>query len=103
MPLRRILASLALAPALAAKPDTRYSFSLSTFSPEGRVQQIEFAFKAVEKGPPAAAVATPEGVVVAKAARAPEAGADVGESPHLVRVTESIVATYAGLPADFRA
>ena len=90
--------------ALAAAKTSPYSFSLSTFSPEGRIQQIEFAGKAVDNGPPCAAITTSDGVVLAKAYKRASEKALVVEntSLHILRVTETTIATYAGLPADFR-
>ena len=91
--------------ALAAAKTSPYSFSLPTFSPEGRIQQIEFAGKAVDNGPPCAAITTRDGVVLAKAYKKASDKALVvdGHSLHILRVTETTLATYAGLPADFRA
>ena len=90
--------------ALAAAKTSPYSFSLSTFSPEGRIQQIEFAGKAVDNGPPCAAITTRDGVILAKAFKKAGDKALVveGHSLHILRVTETTIATYAGLPADFR-
>ena len=93
----------ALAGCSGGGPTSPYSFSLTTFSPEGRLHQIEFAFKAVEAAPPCAAIVLEGGVVLAKAARAGSRGSDEERSPHVCRVTERVSATYAGLPADFRA
>ena len=88
----------------AAAKTSPYSFSLSTFSPEGRIQQIEFAGKAVDNGPPCAAITTRDGVVLAKAYKKSSDKSLVVErqSLHILRVTETTIATYAGLPADFR-
>ena len=87
----------------AAAKTSPYSFSLSTFSPEGRIQQIEFAGKAVDNGPPCAAITTRDGVVLAKAYKKGEKALVVKDhSLHILRVTETTIATYAGLPADFR-
>ena len=101
--LRRVRCALLLATAAGAATNSPYSFSLSTFSPDGRLQQIEFAFKAVERALPAAAVICADGVVLAKCVRKGDEGLGCAESPHVCRVTEAVVATYAGLPADFRA
>ena len=101
--LRRVRCALLLATAAGAATNSPYSFSLSTFSPDGRLQQIEFAFKAVERALPAAAVICADGVVLAKCVRRGDEGLGCAESPHVCRVTECVVATYAGLPADFRA
>ena len=89
----------------AAAKTSPYSFSLSTFSPEGRIQQIEFAGKAVDNGPPCAAITTRDGVVLAKAYKKASDKSLVveGHSLHILRVTEMTIATYVGLPADFRA
>ena len=91
--------------AQGAAKTSPYSFSLSTFSPEGRIQQIEFAGKAVDNGPPCAAITTRDGVVLAKAYKKASDKSLVveGHSLHILRVTETTIATYAGLPADFRA
>ena len=98
----RILAFCFLSHATAKT--SPYSFSLSTFSPEGRIQQIEFAGKAVDNGPPCAAITTRDGVVLAKAYKKSDKALVVdGHSLHILRVTETTIATYAGLPADFRA
>ena len=90
--------------ALAAAKTSPYSFSLSTFSPEGRIQQIEFAGKAVDNGPPCAAITTRDGVVLAKGYKKSSEKSLVvnDQSLHILRVTETTIATYAGLPADFR-
>ena len=97
----RLLTTCFLSHALAKT--SPYSFSLSTFSPEGRIQQIEFAGKAVDNGPPCAAITTSDGVVLAKAYKKSDNLAVEGHSLHILRVTETTIATYAGLPADFRA
>ena len=100
----KMLRLLTTCVALAAAKTSPYSFSLSTFSPEGRIQQIEFAGKAVDNGPPCAAITTRDGVVLAKAYKKSDKALVVhDQSLHILRVTESTIATYAGLPADFRA
>ena len=99
----RLLATCCFLSHAAAKTSP-YSFSLSTFSPEGRIQQIEFAGKAVDNGPPCAAITTRDGVVLAKAYKKGDKALVVKDhSLHILRVTETTIATYAGLPADFRA
>lgn len=73
-----------------------YSYSLTTFDPSGRLQQLEFALRSVDRTPGAAAIVTDEGVVLAKFS--------TGSLPklHVCRVTESVAMTYAGSEADFR-
>nr|CAX74897.1 proteasome (prosome, macropain) subunit, alpha type, 2 [Schistosoma japonicum] len=43
----------------------RYSFSLTTFSPSGKLVQIEYALKAVESGAPSVGIRAANGVVLA--------------------------------------
>mmetsp|Transcript_11402 Transcript_11402/g.28969 ORF Transcript_11402/g.28969 Transcript_11402/m.28969 type:complete len:252 (-) Transcript_11402:261-1016(-) len=72
-----------------------YSLSLTTFDPSGRLEQLEFAMRSVDRGPAAAAMVCGDGVVVAKWS--------TGSVPsiHVCRVTETIAVTYAGSEADF--
>lgn len=74
-----------------------YSYSLTTFDPAGRLQQLEFALRSVDSKPAAVAVVTEDGVVVAKWS----AGSSK-PSTHVCLITESIALTYAGSEADFR-
>lgn len=73
-----------------------YSYSLTTFDPSGRLQQLEFALRSVDRTPGAVAIVTDEGVLLAKFS--------TGSLPklHVCRVTESVAMTYAGSEADFR-
>ena len=43
----------------------RYSFSLTTFSPSGKLVQIEYALNAVNAGQPTVGIKAKDGVVVA--------------------------------------
>lgn len=43
----------------------RYSFSLTTFSPSGKLVQIEYALNAVNAGQPAVGIKAKDGVVIA--------------------------------------
>ncbi|CAM9826573.1 unnamed protein product [Phaeothamnion confervicola] len=85
--------------------ETPYSFSLSTFSPSGKISQIEYAMNAIAAGTLAVGVAYRNGVVLATP-RAAAAGASplvrsVG-ARKIARVHDRCVATYAGLAADSR-
>ena len=42
-----------------------YDFSLTTFSPSGKLVQIEYALKAVDSGAPAVGIKATNGVVLA--------------------------------------
>ena len=43
--------------------DSSYSFSLTTFSPSGKLVQIEYALQAVAQGKPALGIKAKNGVV----------------------------------------
>ena len=43
----------------------RYSFSLTTFSPSGKLVQIEYALQAVASGAPSVGIKAVNGVVLA--------------------------------------
>lgn len=45
--------------------DSEYSFSLTTFSPSGKLGQIEYALNAVSMGKPALGIKAKNGVVLA--------------------------------------
>ncbi len=44
---------------------------MNTFSPEGRIHQIEYAIKAIKLGSTAVGIKTPEGVILAAERRLP--------------------------------
>eukprot|EP00920_Eleutheroschizon_duboscqi_P018911 GHVT01044979.1.p1 GENE.GHVT01044979.1~~GHVT01044979.1.p1 ORF type:complete len:237 (+),score=29.01 GHVT01044979.1:315-1025(+) len=83
--------------------DGEYSFSLTTFSPSGKLVQIEYALNRVLQGAPALGIRAKDGVVIATEKKV--------SSPILVdetslrkvqHFTPNIGCVCAGMPADFR-
>ncbi|GFE52707.1 proteasome subunit alpha [Babesia ovis] len=82
--------------------DGEYNFSLTTFSPSGKLVQIENALAAVSKGAPTLGIKSKNGVVIAseRATLSP-----LVESDSINKIdyfTRSIGVVAAGMPADFR-
>ncbi|EDO07598.1 putative 20S proteasome subunit alpha 2 [Babesia bovis T2Bo] len=82
--------------------DGEYNFSLTTFSPSGKLVQIENALAAVSKGAPTLGIKSKNGVVIAseRATLSP-----LVESDSINKIdyfTRNIGVVAAGMPADFR-
>eukprot|EP00568_Trieres_chinensis_P012237 CAMPEP_0183302734 /NCGR_PEP_ID=MMETSP0160_2-20130417/8416_1 /TAXON_ID=2839 ORGANISM="Odontella Sinensis, Strain Grunow 1884" /NCGR_SAMPLE_ID=MMETSP0160_2 /ASSEMBLY_ACC=CAM_ASM_000250 /LENGTH=165 /DNA_ID=CAMNT_0025465541 /DNA_START=37 /DNA_END=531 /DNA_ORIENTATION=+ len=88
--------------------DARYSFSLTTFDPAGRLGQVERASRAASLGPPVVAVALSGegrdkgGVVFASLFELPGPLVRDDGTARFVRVSDGIVVTHSGLGADGR-
>lgn len=82
---------------------TDYGFSLTTFSPTGKLVQIEYALEAVNKqGKPALGICSKEGIVIASEKKLSSTLIDE-ESLHKVEpIAGHIGCVFAGMPADFR-
>jgi len=81
--------------------DARYSFSLTTFSPSGKLVQIEYALKAVSGGHTALGIKAKNGVVIATEKKLPELVLSESVSK-IHNVTDSIGMVYAGIGPDSR-
>lgn len=82
--------------------DGQYSFSLTTFSPSGKLVQIEYALNRVQQGAPALGIKARNGVVLAAEKKL---ATQLLESDTINKVdnfTPSVGCVYAGMPADFR-
>merc|ERR1712188_108575 len=79
--------------------DARYSFSLTTFSPSGKLVQIEYALKAVSGGHTALGIKAKNGVVIATEKKLPELVLSESVSK-IHNVTDSIGMVYAGIGPD---
>ncbi|KAJ1736890.1 Proteasome subunit alpha type-2 [Coemansia sp. RSA 2049] len=80
----------------------RYSFSLTTFAPNGKLLQIEHALAAVGNGATSVGIKAANGVVIATEKKAGSSLIDVSSLEHMVMVCESIGMVYSGMGPDFR-
>lgn len=86
---------------------SRYDSRTTTFSPEGRLYQVEYAMEGILKAPLALGVVTKEGVVFATERR-PKSGLVAAERPEIkdingekvYKIDEHIGFAVAGLTAD---
>ncbi|CAJ0562149.1 unnamed protein product, partial [Mesorhabditis spiculigera] len=76
-----------------------YGFSLTTFSPSGKLMQIEYALNAVKNGQPSVGLRAADGVVLATE--------NVGsllfeDQPKIEKLSNHIGLVYSGMAPDFR-
>lgn len=82
--------------------DSAYSFSLTTFSPSGKLLQIEHAINAANKrGKTSVGICAKNGVVLATDKKVPSL-VDTSDFAKVCLVTDNIGVTYAGMGPDFR-
>jgi len=81
--------------------DGRYSFSLTTFSPVGKLVQIEYALTAVSAGSTALGIKTKNGVVLATEKKL-EPLIDESSIEKIYPLTDNIGCVYAGMGPDSR-
>eukprot|EP00127_Corallochytrium_limacisporum_P003166 Clim_evm15s147 gene=Clim_evmTU15s147 len=79
----------------------RYSFSLTTFSPSGKLVQIEYALNAVASGATSLGVKATNGVVIATEKTMPML-CDESSLPKLVKITDTVGMVYSGIGPDSR-
>merc|ERR1711990_611397 len=82
--------------------DSAYSFSLTTFSPSGKLVQIEYAINAVQQRPTALGIKATNGVVVATEKKLPTKLIDEDSVEKTSVITKNIGVVYSGLAPDFR-
>ena len=82
--------------------DSAYSFSLTTFSPSGKLVQIEYALNAVMSGSTSLGVKGKNGVVIATEKKLPSCLIDETTVQKIVHLTENIAVVYSGMGPDFR-
>ncbi|WFD42664.1 proteasome endopeptidase complex [Malassezia psittaci] len=83
-----------------ASQGTGYDLSASTYSPDGRIFQIEYATKAVENAGTAIALRTKDGVVFAVENLVPSKLLVPGSNRRIFTVADHVGLTSAGLTAD---
>jgi len=77
-------------------------FSLTTFSPSGKLVQIEYALTAVASGKTALGIKASNGVVIATEKKVPSVLVDVKSVEKINHLTDNIGVTYSGMGPDNR-
>lgn len=79
-----------------------YSFSLTTFSPSGKLVQIEYALACVAGGDPALGIKAKNGVVLATEKKVTTPLMDDTTFKKIENVSSEVGMVYAGMPADYK-
>ncbi|KAJ1934995.1 Proteasome subunit alpha type-2 [Linderina macrospora] len=79
-----------------------YSFSLTTFAPNGKLLQIEHALAAVGNGSTSVGIKAANGVVIATEKKAGSSLIEVSTLEYVVKVCDTIGMVYSGMGPDFR-
>lgn len=82
--------------------DAQYSFSLTTFSPSGKLVQIEYAFAAVAAGVTSLGISATDGVVIATEKKLPSVLVDETTVQKISIISPNIAVVYSGMGPDFR-
>ena len=82
--------------------ESAYSFSLTTFSPSGKLVQIEYALNAVAGGATSLGVKAKNGVVIATEKKLPSVLIDETSMQKILTLTPNIAVVYSGMGPDFR-
>jgi 20S proteasome subunit alpha 2 len=77
-------------------------FSLTTFSPSGKLVQIEYALNAVAKGKMSLGIKATNGVVIASEKTVPSPLIDEETTSRIQLFSNNIAAAYAGMGPDYR-
>ncbi|PGH14757.1 hypothetical protein AJ80_05801 [Polytolypa hystricis UAMH7299] len=80
----------------------RYSFSLTTFSPSGKLVQIEYALNAVNQGVTALGIKATNGVVLATEKKSSSPLIDPPSLSKVSLITPDIGMVYSGMGPDYR-
>ncbi|GER41662.1 proteasome subunit alpha type [Striga asiatica] len=82
--------------------DSQYSFSLTTFSPSGKLVQIEHALTAVGSGQTSLGIKAANGVVIATEKKLPSILVDETSVQKIQILTPNIGVVYSGMGPDSR-
>ncbi|CAI2166145.1 7097_t:CDS:2 [Funneliformis geosporum] len=80
----------------------RYSFSLTTFSPSGKLVQIEYALNAVAQGVTSIGIKATNGIVIATEKKTASPLIDDTSLEKVANVCPNIGIVYSGMGPDFR-
>ena len=80
----------------------QYSFSLTTFSPSGKLVQIEYALNAVASGTTSLGIKATNGVVIATEKKLRSALVDEATVQRISTLTPNIGVAYSGMGPDSR-
>jgi len=80
----------------------QYSFSLTTFSPSGKLVQIEYALNAVAAGAISLGIKATNGVVIATEKKLPSTLVDGATVKKMSSLTPNIGVAYSGMGPDSR-
>ncbi|KAK6420422.1 Proteasome subunit alpha type-2 [Oleoguttula sp. CCFEE 5521] len=80
----------------------RYSFSLTTFSPSGKLVQIEYALNAVNQGVTSLGIKATNGIVLATEKKSSTPLIDAASSSKISLITPNIGMVYSGMGPDYR-
>jgi len=81
--------------------ESEYSFSLTTFSPSGKLVQIEYALARVASGSTSLAIKAKNGVILATEKKLPSL-MDEGSVQKINLLTDNIAMVYSGMGPDSR-
>lgn len=82
--------------------ESGYSFSLTTFSPSGKLLQLEHALKAVQQGKTSLGIQATNGVVLATEKKLPSILVEESSVEKIQHFTGNIGVVYSGMGPDFR-
>ncbi|KAL6777695.1 POA2 [Auxenochlorella protothecoides x Auxenochlorella symbiontica] len=82
--------------------ESQYSFSLTTFSPSGKLVQIEYALAAVNGGATSLGIKASNGVVIATEKKLPSTLVDEETVKKISLLTPNLGVAYAGMGPDSR-
>eukprot|EP00271_Cylindrocystis_brebissonii_P013200 TRINITY_DN32845_c0_g1_i1.p1 TRINITY_DN32845_c0_g1~~TRINITY_DN32845_c0_g1_i1.p1 ORF type:complete len:237 (+),score=60.12 TRINITY_DN32845_c0_g1_i1:158-868(+) len=82
--------------------DSQYAFSLTTFSPSGKLVQIEYALNAVAAGATSLGIKARNGVVIATEKKLPSVLIDEDSVKKIQELSPNIGVVYSGMGPDFR-
>lgn len=80
----------------------RYSFSLTTFSPSGKLVQIEYALNAVSQGTTSVGIKARNGVVICTEKKPGTTLVDDSSLEKVAMICENIGMVYSGMGPDSR-